>query len=355
MVDDISIALFEAGFVPLAIESKALALARMFREQASGVDSAEPYLLVDIDDAGLDFLVMRGGQLYFEYASAWTDLADEKGMISIEKFEETLRVNLRQVMNFYLQHWSGRMAGVVISATTLADETKEVVSAELGLPIMPFIPATYPDIQPEWLAAVGAGLRGMGQQKKDEEVNLLGEGARDIFKKDRILRFATFWSFFVPVAGAAFVALFVVANLFLANVNTNAASKPVGALATQENQEMATLTASATVFNRSVSLISGIEGSENPKYAIIQDLTGTASGNGIVITHISFSADTAPFMVAGQAQSEDDVLAFKDAITADPRFASIDLPLTDIQNNNGVYSFSMELSLNPTAASDTSE
>ena len=63
------------------------------------------YLLLDIDNSGIDFLIIRKGKLYFEYASRWNDLADQKGQIYVTKFKEALEADMRQVMNFYTQHW----------------------------------------------------------------------------------------------------------------------------------------------------------------------------------------------------------------------------------------------------------
>ena len=116
IVDDVTRALYASGFVAVGVESRALALARVLRKMGVGVDVGKSYLLLDIDNAGIDFLVVRNGKLYFEYATPWGDLADDKGEISVKKFTEALASNLRQVMNFYTQHWPEPLAGIVLSA-----------------------------------------------------------------------------------------------------------------------------------------------------------------------------------------------------------------------------------------------
>src|SRR6185369_3767008 len=136
LIDEMISALFEVGFVAIAMESKALAVARLLREQGQGLDIAAPYIVVSIDDAGLDFLIIRGGQLYFEYANVWRDLADDKGTISAEKFQEALERSLRQVMNFYLQHWEGKVVGIVVAAGVFLDEVQRAAEEALSLSVI---------------------------------------------------------------------------------------------------------------------------------------------------------------------------------------------------------------------------
>ena len=88
IVDAAVDALFSAGYIPMAIESKSLALTRVFREKGSGIDLQKPYILVDVDSDGVQFLVVRDGALYFEYSHRWADIENAKGEISMEAFEE---------------------------------------------------------------------------------------------------------------------------------------------------------------------------------------------------------------------------------------------------------------------------
>ena len=121
MVDAMTNALFAAGFMAAAVESKAFAIARVMREYGSGFDPAKSYIIAIIDDSGLDFIIIRSGQLCFEYMNPWQDIADEKGEITIEKFTQTFTLGLRQVLNFYRQHWQEPIAGIGLSGTSLID------------------------------------------------------------------------------------------------------------------------------------------------------------------------------------------------------------------------------------------
>ena len=124
MVDAMTNALFSGGFVATAVESKALAVARAMREYGSGLDLEKSYLVAIIDDSGIDFIIVRHGQLCFEYMSPWRDIADEKGQITVEKFKQAFTLDLNQVLNFYRQHWTDPLAAIGLSGDSLIPEAR---------------------------------------------------------------------------------------------------------------------------------------------------------------------------------------------------------------------------------------
>lgn len=340
LVDELVQVLFEAGFVASAVESKALALARLLREQGQGMDISAPYIVVGIDDAGLDFLIIRNGQLYFEYANVWRDLMDEKGSISTEKFQEALETSLRQVMNFYLQHWEGKVAGVVVAAGVFVDEVEHAAADALSLPVLSLATMMGGRISPEWFVAFGTGLRSLYGRGKDHEITLLGEGARETYEKDRVLGFVAFWRVFIPVMLAALVALFGLADFFIGRVDAELPQPAAPGTASGESQMIAGLEAQASAFNRSVALIASLE-SGKTKSAILGFIAQAALENGVTVTRLSYPSPDAPVFLAGSAPTEPQVLAFKAAVAADPQFNSVNLPLAQIQNNGGTYAFTM--------------
>jgi Tfp pilus assembly protein PilN len=326
-------------------------VARLLREQGQGLDVAAPYIVVSIDDAGLDFLIIRGGQLYFEYANIWRDLADDKGTISPEKFQEALERSLRQVMNFYLQHWEGAVAGVVVAAAVFVDEVQRAAEEALSLPVVSLATMMGNKISPEWFVAFGTGLRSLYSRAKDHEITLLGEGARETYEKDRVLGFAVFWRIAVPVILGAFLVLFGVADFFIGRVAADVASSSAlhnagGAAAVSENQqEIAALEAQAAAFNQSVALVASLEHAAPPKSGILDAFAAAATVNGVTITRISFPAPGSPLFLSGSAPSQAQVLSYKAALEASARFLSVNLPLANIQSNGGTYTFSMTIAL----------
>jgi hypothetical protein len=350
IVDAMTQALYTAGFVTVGVESRALALVRALREKGAGVDKKQSYLLVDVDSAGVDFLIVRNGALYFEYATPWTDIADEKGQIAVTKFEEALSSSMRQVLNFYSQHWPEPLAGVILSAVAFGDEAVRAIQASSALPVIPFaLAATEQQIPSEWMVAFGCGLRGLHADLKDKEINLSGDGAMDAFYEERMIDFLVLWRVIVPVVLGCLIAIFVIADNFLgvtkANIESSAGfTQQGGGLA-----EIAPLLASSTAFNQSVTLVANAETQTNHNYLMITDINAIATANDITISSISFQSASTPILVAGSAPSETQIAAFRDAIQNDPHFGTVNLPLLNIQANGGAYTFSMAFPLSSTA------
>lgn len=346
LMDEMVQALYTAGFITMGVESRALALSRTFREEATGVDKGKSYLLLDIDNSGIDFLVVRKGKLYFEYSNQWSDIADEKGQVPVGKFEEMLATSLRQVLNFYSQHWPEPLAGVVLSAVAFGEQAaKAVGEAAPSLPTIPLSLSSAEQLSPEWFVALGCGLRGLSASAKDEEINLSGEGAMDTFHEEQMLNFLVLWRVLVPVVLGCLIVVFVLADNFLsatkASVESSAAFNEQGS----EEAQITALEASSTAFNQEVALLANAEGQTNADYLMIADINGIAAANSVSVSHISFQSASAPILVAGTAPSATQIAAFQAAVQADPHFGTVTLPLLNIQQNGGAYTFSMTFPL----------
>lgn len=348
IVEGIMPALYAAGFVVVGAESRALSLVRVFREQCAGVEKKNSYLLIDIDNTGIDFLIIRNGNLYFEYATPWGDIMDEKGQIAVPRFEEVLTSSMRQVLNFYSQHWPDPLAGVVVSAVAFTEEAARAVQASSSLPILPFVLSGNMQLAPEWLVAFGCALRGLHPSMADEEINLSGGGALDAFQEERMTDFLSLWRILIPVVLGCLIVVFVLADYFL--MMTKASVESSAAFTQQGNDLSAitSLTASSTAFNQSVALVAAAESQSSHDYLMVADINSAAAANGITISHISFQAANTPILVAGSAPSEAQIAAFRDAIQSDPHFGTVNLPLMNIQQSGGMYTFSMAFPLSST-------
>ena len=345
IVDDMVQALFTAGFLTVGVESRALALVRILREKGAGIDIDKSYLLLNIDNSGLDFLIIRKGQLYFEYTNQWSDFADEKGQIPVDKFEEMLAASLRQVTNFYSQHWPEPLSAVILSASAFGEQAEKAITDVAVLPIIRLTLVMGQPISSEWLVALGCSLRGFHSSLHNKEINLSGEGAMDTFHKEQFLHFIIFWRVMVPVVLASVVVMFFLADQFLISTAKGISAQSVfGAQGDQLNQIVA-LEASATAFNQSVSLVQLIKQQERPVSPFLTTLANLASANNITVDHISFPGFSATVILSGLSAKEDNILAFKSSLTAANGFSSVTLPLSGIQSNNGTYSFTMNFTV----------
>lgn len=347
LVDEMVDALFESGFLTMAVESRALALTRMLREKGAGVEVHKPYLFVDIDNVGIDFLVMRDGVLYFEFATQWRDLMDEKGEISIPKFETSLETSLRQVLNFYGQHWNEPLAAVILSAVTLGDEAERAVATISPLPVVRLTLVMGQPISSEWLVALGASLRGTGLHAKDKEINLLGEESLDRFHEEQLINFMRFWRVLLPISMAVLVLTFFTADLFLTNTKKEIESRSDFNLSGGQTGEIANLETQAQTFNGKVALMASAEATLVPKSPVLKAVFAIAGAHQVTVNRLSFSAFSSPLTLSGSAVSQDAVIAFKAGLAADPRFSSINLPLTAVQLSGNTVVFTMSFSFDP--------
>lgn len=346
IVDDLIQLLFGAGFIAVFVESRALSLARAVREKGADIDASKPYLLLDIDNAGIDFLVMRGGKLYFEYATPWVDVADDKGQMTTEKLNETVTTNLRQVMNFYHQHWQDTLNGIVVSSMILQEEMLSLAQGVSLLPAIPLALATEQTISSEWFVAFGAGLRGAKANMNDKEINLAGEGAADAFREEQVEHFLEMWQVLVPAALGILVVTLALAYNFLVSAGKQLASDE--ALSQQQGRQAAeirALQASSTGFNQEVDLVLAAQSHADKSHMIFNELYGIAATSSVNISRLSFKGVSAPVSLSGVAPTEDDIVQFKTMIEADPNFGPANLPLADIQPSANSFSFSMTFPL----------
>jgi Tfp pilus assembly PilM family ATPase len=345
LVDEMTEALYAAGFVTVGVESRSLALVRILREKGEGLDIGKSYLLLNIDNSGIDFLIVRNGRLYFEYANPWGDLTDDKGQITVERFEETLASSLRQVMNFYAQHWPEPIAGVILSAAAFKEEAEQAVKTSLALPIMPLSLSSEMTVSPEWYVAFGCSLRGLDAGTAEKEINLSGTHAMDVYHEEQMVGFFTLWRILIPAVLGFLIVILVVADNFLYTVRSGIESEMLFNQHGVEATEVTALEASSTAFNRSVALVANAEGQITRNYLIIAEIDALAVPNNISVNSISFQASSTPILVAGTARAATDISAFKNAIQGDPHFGTVTLPLLNIQQSNEGYSFSMSFPL----------
>ncbi len=346
VIDELNQALFDGGFVAAAVDSRALSLARLFREEGIGFDENKSYVLLSIDSSGMDFLIIRRSQLYFEYFSPWREAADEKGEIQISSFNAAITRNLHRVMNFYSQHWPEPLEGVILSATALVDETKKVVAENFSLPVRELRLSMDQSIGPEWFVALGCGLRGVKPRGADKEVSLLGIGAAEEFYREQLIGFMSFWRLLVPLVLGLLVVSFFLSDLFLIQTRHSLEARALPTFSGEQTKEYSTLAAQADDFNRSVKLIESVQSSLFSDGKLWDKISGIMATAGVKPDHLSFQGINSPVALSGTAKSEDQVMAFKSALANDPEFGGVNLPISNIETNPEGVSFSLTFNIN---------
>jgi Tfp pilus assembly protein PilN len=256
-----------------------------------------------------------------------------------------LEASLRQVMNFYSQHWPEPLAGVILSATAFQEQAEKAIKEAASLPVVPLALVSEVKSTSEWFVAFGCALRGLRAGSKDEEINLSGDGTMDTFREEQVMNFLVLWRVLIPVVLGCLVVILALAANFLGATKVGIGSS--GPLAEQgsESADIMALEASATAFNQSVTLVAAAEASENRNYLIVAALNAAAATSSVSISRISFQAPNAPILVSGTASSETQVAAFQAAIQSDPHFGTVTLSTLTAQGAGEGYSFSLSFPL----------
>lgn len=346
-VEDMVEALREVGFVTVAAESKAVSLARVVTKGQTDLDQKGDYIGVAVDDVGMDFIIIRNGVLCFEYALLWREFSDPQGNVSGDAFAGALARGIRQIVNFYQQHWSDIPMAILVAAGDMFDRVREVIAASvppnMAESILP-IGFGSADSAKEVPVAFGAALRGIGSEESESEITFLGADAIGIYQEQRTLFFLRFWRVVIPlVLGLVLIAGWAVDDLWLSRSEAAIAASLPNVSASVAAQ-LATFAASAQTFNQSVKYVQTIESSLSPKNTFIGEILSVASANNVTLTHISMTTGS-PVGITGSASVQGAVLAFKNALASTTYIGSVSLPLSAIRPANGGFTFSMTLTL----------
>jgi hypothetical protein len=329
LLDDITKALHEAGFFAVAAEFKALSLARLLRLRGGGVDPEKSYVLMALDSSGLDFLILRRGELQFEYFTPWKDIQGEGREIPLPAFQEAVRHSLQQVANFYSGHWTDKLSEVLVSAGEIGGEVLQVVKESFFAPGRELQLRLNQTLGWEWLVAAGSALRA-GRPPEEYEFNFLGEEVKVEFHRRHVLGFLGFWRTVLPLAAILIVGAFFATETFLRTTRTSLEAQSTLGLQGGEAARVEELQRQVEIFNGSVSLAEAARESIRVKTPILRRLDALLASHGVTVHRLRIQED-APVVLNGEANTEGRIRDFKNALTAEPCFANVVLPLQEIK------------------------
>lgn len=311
VVDEILRGLREAKFIVHSVESRALSLTRLIRQMGAGFDPKQSYLALSLDSSGLEFLVIRHGQLYFHYFNSWQDLYGAEKQISKTIFEAAIIRNMHQVLNFYNSHWSDPLAGVYISTTALKDDIIRIIQTNFQVNILELQLTSPVPVNPDWYVCLGSALRGFFSQKDDQEISLLGMTAQEEFSRSQLVSFFNFWALLLPVSLLILVSVFFSAKFFLDR--TSAALKAESQIGTESQlAEIRNLQSKMNEFNQMVTLIESSKAKAS-RLEIMNGLRPLATSYGISILHFTQQGPNS-YNMTGKAPTETSLRSFTEDV-----------------------------------------
>lgn len=346
IVDEFAKALEEGGFLAVAVESRALSLTRLLKESGMNFSKERTYVVMSVDESGLDFLIIRHGQLHFDYFNSWGDLQGDAKEISAEAFQGAVVRNLHQVLNFYNSHWQEPLDEIILSATGFREDVARIIGENFSLTVADMALSGTQSLAPDWFVSLGAAMRGLVPRGKDQEISLLGIDAQEEFGREQILGFLRFWKVLMPLAVGIFVVAFVGTYVSLAGMDEDLTSHGslAGGTAVDEARQ---LESQIGEFNRKVDLLRAAESGSSTKTPLIEKVMEYAGANGVTVTRLTYQAPGYPLSLIGTTKSQDALLAFKKSMEADTLFSGVSLPLTNVKITASGVEFSMTFSENP--------
>ena len=345
IVDQILGLLKEACFFVYSIESRALSLTRVARDLSASFSPQDPYILLSVDSSGIEIIIIKRSQLYFQYFNSWRELQGEERQITPANFEAVILRSLHQVVNFYSSHWAEPIAAIFVAASAFKDEIIRIIGSNFTYPARELVLKPEVVISPEWFVALGSGLRARIPQREDKDISLLGVTAQEEFWRHQLIHFLYFWRLLLPVGLSILLLAFLGADFFLLNTKKNLERQSQIAVSPEQTKEMDLLQDEVTRFNRSVIILGKIQGTSAPRSYFFAKLGAMLKANRITLERVSYQGVGTSVTLAGYAASEEDIIAFKKAIDDDPQFEAVSLPLTDVKISSQGRSFSMTFSV----------
>jgi hypothetical protein len=347
IINNLKKALMETKFSPRVIESYSFSLVRFFRQKVKNFSNDKNYLILSIDDNGIKSLIIKSGNLYFNYFSSWHEVIKDERQILWDNFEVALIRHIHQVVNFYNSRWADEINGLFLISATFKNEIKNIILQNFTFPVLDLDLNFSENISPEWFIAIGSYLRGEISPKEDKELSLLGIEAIEEFVQRETLGFFEFWRLFLSGALGVIILSLLIGNIFLNNILTSLQIEASNISSGKQGKEAKIFQQKVEEFNNLVDLINKTEKNYVPKDIILKKINGKITNNNISLKNLSFNDEKTPIKILATAKDEDSIAKFKKDLENDSFFQSINLPFSEIKPHSEGRVFSISFLINP--------
>ncbi len=345
-IDSYASAIEEAGFSAVAIEFPALAIARAIKQYAIGIDLDKPQVVINVSSDGIDFMVLKSGNIYFDYFTPWKlmrleDRASRE--IPFEDFKNTIVREIKKVSTFYASHWGGSLNNLILITQALENEISEFIFKQFNYKVAVLKLREFSDEPLSWIGVIGSAYRGTIPRSRDILISLETIGTEKSYLYAQIKFFVKLWRNVFITAAAFFLLTFIAADSFLARKLNAAASQLQQISSMPGGAEVARLQKDASVFNNLVEKASYARERSKDWSPLLVKLNSLAKN--IEIIRVSINPDQKAGFVVGRASSQAEAIVFKNKLR-DEISADSNLPLSKIETSeNGTVTFSITFTL----------
>ncbi|GEM_PF-3299365 len=322
--------LAKAHFAPIAFECSAFALTRLVRRLVKR--EVKSVLLLEVSSDGISLYILRDGTLHFSYFRSWQSIRGDARSIPRELFDAVMVQEVQKVVNFAVSKFGEGPGELWLMAGGFEKEVAEVLEKNFPFKIFPFVLGSYPGITQPFYTSLGAAFRNVEEEQKDgfTSINLGGEDLSKTLKEEQVLNFIVLWRNIVVGVLAIMLAAFGFSAAFLVKqsklLSQTAFSFTPGSVA----GDYAMLSERANEFNKLVGAIQKVKDSALPWESLLSHLFSVMGEHQIALGTIEVQSLYDPIRLGATAPDYQTVTKFKTAISNDPKFKNIDLPLTQI-------------------------
>lgn len=347
VIDEYVSILNESGFVPLVIEFPALAIARTIKNFASDIDIEKPHVVLNVSSDGVDFMVLRKGNLYFDYFTPWK-LIQEDGKLSREisfsDFKTTIIREIKKVAAFYGSHWEGKLNKIILVTQALNSEIATFIKENFDFEVVDLRLNQYSELPSSWFGVLGSALRGRMPRSEDNFISLMAIGTEEEYLRSRIQLFVSSWKDIIFVTLGFVATMFIFTDSFLYQTANRLTIQLNEVSRGPEVGEVVRLQEQARAFNELVAK-ADIAKQQSPQWSPLFTQVNSLLTRDISLTRIFVDVSRSSVLLNGNAKDEATAVNFKNALTQEG-FKGASLPLSNIVlNPNKTVSFTITFKL----------
>ncbi|MDP3729338.1 MAG: hypothetical protein Q8R26_01090 [bacterium] len=344
VVDEYVSALEEVGFEPIAVEFSALALTRTIKDAATDFDISKPHVVINVMSDGINFIVIKNGNLYFEYFTSWKLIQNDKREILFDDFRATIVREIKKVVTFYENRWATKLDQLLLVSEALIDEIAGFVQQDFNLPVVQLRLTKFSELSPAWFPVAGSALRGETARAHDRFISLLSVGTEQRYRDGSLMIFFRMWRNSILTTLGFLAIVFIIADSFIAGMESRSAQQLEEVAAVSSGSEIASLQSRVHIFNQLVNTVAVAKGESIAQSSFFSTLERLVGGQ-ITLTRVALDVERSSVIMSGEAADESAAINFKNALIREG-FRNVLMPLSSLKTNaqgKTVFSLTMEL------------
>jgi hypothetical protein len=344
IIDQQNAELLASGFLPVAIEWKAISMARFIKNTRPGC-LRETAVIVIIDEDGVNAIIMRSGNVYFDYAVSWSDIVEPGTSLTKNVLMSTISDVVVKIFNYHRQRYSEPIATIIVSAGGVQQQAEEAIARITKIPVLSLDVATQQKTPAAWIVAVGSGLRGT-QPGLENQINIIGAQVVTEARMVRLINFLKLWQVIVPVSLVVMLVITLGYDIYVINKKNQSAIRAAEVIRDQTVfDRMKTYTEEASTFNTLAQQVTATGAQKNKKSPLIAFIAERAAAQQITIESYASSANSQMITIQASARNQEQLTQFQKDITQSSFGAQATIPLTSIKATNQGVSCTISVSI----------